>query len=40
MSKVQNEQQRVIATTGKFLVVWRKRAGEWKAIIDIDNADQ
>jgi ketosteroid isomerase-like protein len=40
LSKVQNEQQRVIATTGKFLVVWRKRAGEWKAIIDIDNADQ
>ena len=28
-------------STGKFLVVWKKQAsGEWKAIIDIDNADQ
>ena len=41
LSKAQNEQRRVIATTGKFLVVWKKQAtGGWKAIIDIDNADQ
>lgn len=40
-SKAQNEQRQVIATTEKFLVVWKKQAtGEWKAIIDIDNADQ
>lgn len=41
LSKAQNEQRRTVATTGKFLVIWRKQAtGEWKAIIDIDNADQ
>jgi len=41
LSKAQNEQRRIITTTGKFLVIWRKQAsGEWKAIIDIDNADQ
>jgi ketosteroid isomerase-like protein len=41
LSKAQNEQGRMIATTGKFLVIWRKQAsGQWKAIIDIDNADQ
>jgi ketosteroid isomerase-like protein len=28
-------------STGKFVVVWKKQAsGQWKAIIDIDNADQ
>lgn len=28
-------------STGKFVVVWRKQSdGTWKAIIDIDNADQ
>jgi ketosteroid isomerase-like protein len=27
-------------STGKFVVVWKKQAdGEWKAIADIDNAD-
>ena len=41
LSKAQNEQGRLTATTGKFVVVWRKQAsGEWKAIIDIDNSDQ
>jgi ketosteroid isomerase-like protein len=41
LSKAQNEQGRLTATTGKFLVVWRKQtSGDWKAIIDIDNADQ
>jgi ketosteroid isomerase-like protein len=41
LSKAQDGQGRLTATTGKFLVVWRKQAsGEWKAIIDIDNADQ
>jgi ketosteroid isomerase-like protein len=28
-------------STGKFVVVWKKQGdGKWKAIIDIDNADQ
>jgi ketosteroid isomerase-like protein len=28
-------------STGKFVVVWKKQPnGQWKAIIDIDNADQ
>jgi ketosteroid isomerase-like protein len=41
LSKAQNAQGKLTATTGKFLVVWRKQAsGEWKAIIDIDNSDQ
>ena len=41
LSKAQNDQQKIIVTTGKFLVIWKKQsAGEWKAIIDIDNADQ
>jgi len=31
----------MIVTTGQFLVIWKKQpSGEWKAIIDIDNADQ
>lgn len=31
----------MLATTGKFVDIWKKQAsGEWKAIIDIDNADQ
>jgi len=41
LSKAQNEQGRLTATTGKFLVVWKKQgSGEWQAIIDIDNSDQ
>lgn len=40
-SKAQIDQQKMNVTTGKFLVIWRKQSsGEWKAIIDIDNADQ
>ena len=28
-------------STGKFVVVWKKQGdGQWKAVIDIDNADQ
>jgi len=28
-------------STGKFVVVWKKQSsGQWKAIIDIDNADE
>jgi ketosteroid isomerase-like protein len=41
LSKAQNEQGRLTATTGKFLVVWKKQgSGEWQANIDIDNSDQ
>lgn len=36
-----NEQGKIATSSGKFLVVWKKQSsGEWKAIIDIDNADQ
>jgi ketosteroid isomerase-like protein len=32
---------KVTQSTGKFVVVWKKQSdGHWKAIIDIDNADQ
>ena len=32
---------KVTTSTGKFLVVWKKGpAGTWKAIVDMDNADQ
>ncbi len=28
-------------SAGKFVVVWKKQSdGQWKAVIDIDNADQ
>ncbi len=28
-------------STGKFVVIWKKQSdGKWKAIVDIDNADQ
>jgi len=41
LSKAQNDQRKMIVTTGQFLVIWKKQpSGEWKAIIDIDNADQ
>jgi ketosteroid isomerase-like protein len=41
LSKAQDGQGKMITTTGKFLVIWRKQvAGEWQAIIDIDNSDQ
>ena len=40
-SDMQNAQGQMTKSTGKFLVVWKKQGdGKWKAIIDIDNADQ
>lgn len=30
-----------VESTGKFIVVWKKQSdGVWKAVVDIDNADQ
>jgi ketosteroid isomerase-like protein len=38
---MQNERGQMTHTTGKFVVVWKKQGdGRWKAIVDIDNADQ
>jgi len=28
-----------LSDSGKYLIVWKKIAGEWKAIIDISNSD-
>lgn len=40
VGRAANEKGELATSTGKFLVVWKKQAsGEWKAIIDIDNAD-
>lgn len=40
-SAVQNERGETTRSTGKFVVVWKKQGdGKWKAILDIDNADQ
>lgn len=40
-SNAPDPQGRMMKSTGKFVVVWKKQAnGQWKAIIDIDNADQ
>jgi len=37
----QDDRGKVTQSTGKFVVVWKKQSdGRWKAIIDIDNADQ
>jgi ketosteroid isomerase-like protein len=37
----EDAQGRPTKSTGKFVVVWKKQSsGQWKAIIDIDNADQ
>ena len=37
----EDTQGRPSKTTGKFIVIWKKQSnGNWKAIIDIDNADQ
>jgi ketosteroid isomerase-like protein len=37
----QDDKGKVTQSTGKFVVVWKKQSdGQWKAIIDIDNADQ
>ncbi|MGO9039017.1 MAG: YybH family protein [Steroidobacteraceae bacterium] len=34
-------QGKATKSPGKFVVVWRKQSdGKWKAIVDIDNADQ
>ena len=41
VSTAQNGQGKLVRSTGKFLVIWKKTApGGWKAIVDIDNADQ
>jgi ketosteroid isomerase-like protein len=41
VSNSQDAQGKIVTSTGKFLVVWKKQSsGKWKAIIDIDNADQ
>jgi ketosteroid isomerase-like protein len=41
VATMQNEQDQMTKSTGKFVVVWKKQNnGRWKAIIDIDNADQ
>ena len=41
VSTMQNERSQLTKSTGKFVVVWKKQSdGRWKAIIDIDNADQ
>ncbi len=40
VSTAPNEQGKIVRSTGKFLVIWKKTAaGGWKAIVDIDNAD-
>jgi ketosteroid isomerase-like protein len=37
----QDDKGKMTQSTGKFVVVWKKQGnGQWKAIIDIDNADQ
>ncbi len=36
-----NERGQAAQSAGKFVVVWKKQSdGQWKAVIDIDNADQ
>ena len=41
VSGMQNAQGQMTKSAGKFLVVWKKQSdGKWKAIIDMDNADQ
>jgi ketosteroid isomerase-like protein len=41
VGSMQNEDGGIVTSKGKFLVVWKKQSsGKWKAIIDIDNADQ
>lgn len=29
----------ILEVTGKYLIIWRKIGGEWKAMIDISNSD-
>lgn len=39
--RAQDDKGKVTQSTGKFVVVWKKQSdGQWKAIIDMDNADQ
>ena len=41
VSTAQTEQGKILRSTGKFLVIWKKTpTGGWQAIVDIDNADQ
>lgn len=40
VSGMQNAQGETTKSAGKFVVVWKKQGGKWKAIIDIDNADR
>jgi ketosteroid isomerase-like protein len=40
VSTMQNEQGQMTKSAGKFVVVWKKQGGRWKAIIDMDNTDQ
>jgi ketosteroid isomerase-like protein len=41
VATMQNERGQMTKSTGKFVVVWKKQSDHrWKAIIDIDNADQ
>jgi ketosteroid isomerase-like protein len=41
VATMQNERGQMTKSTGKFVVVWKKQTDQrWKAIIDIDNADQ
>lgn len=41
VSGMQNAEGQITQSTGKFVVVWKKQSdGKWRAIIDIDNADQ
>lgn len=38
---IADAQGKMTRTTGKFIVIWKKQGdGRWKAIVDIDNADQ
>ena len=41
VSTAQTAQGKILRSTGKFLVIWKKTpTGGWQAIVDIDNADQ
>jgi ketosteroid isomerase-like protein len=41
VSGMQDAAGRITKSSGKFVVVWKKQSnGQWKAIVDIDNADQ
>jgi ketosteroid isomerase-like protein len=41
VSGMQDARGHVTKSSGKFVVVWkRQNDGKWKAVIDIDNADQ